>query len=109
MIPAFTEYGWLPDGIHDCTLDEAAERFGAFQSTDWRPQLWKRFAEFMAEARACGLLEAVLVDGSFVTVTPAPNDIDLLVVVVPANHDFTADFQPSEYNVLSKRQVNRRF
>jgi hypothetical protein len=54
------------------------------------------------------LLEAVLVDGSFVTATPEPNDIDI-VVVVSANHDLAADFQPSEYNVLSKRRVNRRF
>ena len=89
-------------------MDEAAERFGAFQNTDRRTQLWTIFAEFIAEAKACGLLEAVLVDGSFVTATPEPNDIDI-VVVVSANHDFAADFQPSEYNVLSKRRVSRRF
>ena len=23
-IPPFNEHGWLPDGIHDCTLEEAA-------------------------------------------------------------------------------------
>jgi hypothetical protein len=50
VIPLFNEHGWLPDGIHDCTLDEAAERFGAFQSIDRRSQLWARFIEFMREA-----------------------------------------------------------
>jgi hypothetical protein len=108
VISPFNEHGWLPDGIHDCTMDEAGERFGAFQGTDRRPQLWTRFADYIGEAKACGLLEAVLVDGSFVTATPEPNDIDI-VVVVSADHDLAADFQPSEYNVLSKRRVNRRF
>jgi hypothetical protein len=108
VIPLFNEHGWLPDGIHDCTLDEAAARFGGFQSSDRRPLLWTRFSEFAREAKACGLVEAVLVDGSFVTAEPSPNDIDL-VLIVSAHHDLAADFQPSEYNVLSKRRVNRRF
>ena len=108
MIPPFNENGCLPEGIYDCTIDEAAERFGAFQSSSQRPQLWDRFIEFMREADACELVDAVLVDGSFVTAKADPNDIDL-VLVVSANHDFSADFQPSEYNVLSKRRVNRRF
>lgn len=107
-IPPLNEHGWLPDGIHDCTLQEAAQQFGTFQRSDRRPQLWAKFIEFMREAQECGLVEAVLVDGSFVTAKPAPNDIDL-ILVMPLGHDFSADFQPSEYNVLSKRQVNRRF
>ena len=53
-------------------------------------------------------MEAVLVDGSFVTAKPEPVDIDL-VLVVSSRHDFSADFQPSEYNVLSKRRINRRY
>ena len=108
MIPPFNAQGLLPDGIHDCTMDEAAERFGGFQSSDRRPRLWASFTKFISEAKGCGLVEAAIVDGSFVTAEPAPNDIDL-VLVVSANHDFEADFQPSEYNVLSKRRVNRRF
>ncbi len=108
MIPPFNESGCLPEGIYDCTIDEAAERFGGFQGSSQRPHLWDRFIEFMREADTCKLVHAVLVDGSFVTTKADPNDIDL-VLVVPANHDFSADFQPSEYNVLSKRRVNRRF
>lgn len=93
MIPPFNEEGLLPDGIHDCTMDEAAERFGVFQSSDRRPQLWARFAEFMREAMACRFIEAVLVDGSFVTAISNPNDIDL-VLVVSASYDFSADSAP---------------
>ena len=107
MIPPLTEHGWLPDGIHDCTMAEAAEQFGAFQSTDRRPKLWTRFAEFIAEAKACGLLEAVLVDGSFVTATPEPNDIDIVLVVAPS-HDFSRDLPPANYNLLVQRRVRMR-
>ncbi|MBI2999344.1 MAG: hypothetical protein HYY46_13005, partial [Deltaproteobacteria bacterium] len=93
---------------HDCTLEEAADRFAVFQSSDRRPQLWARFTEFMHEAKASGLVEDVLVDGSFVTGKPEPSDIDL-VLVVAASHDFSADLPPTHYSVLAQRQVRRRF
>lgn len=92
-IPRFNEDGWLPDGVHDCTLEEAAKQFGAFQSNDRRPELWAGFREFVRETKACGLLDAILVDGSFVTADPAPHDIDL-VLVVSANHYFSVDLPP---------------
>jgi hypothetical protein len=107
-IPLFNDHGWLPDGVHDCTLDEAAARFGVFRGSDRRPLLWARFAEFMREARACRLAEAVLVDGSFVTAKPAPNDIDV-VIVLAATHDLSADLPPAQYNLLAQHRVRKRF
>ncbi len=62
----------------------------------------------MREAMSCKLVDAVLVDGSFVTAKADPKDIDL-TLVVSANHDFSADFTPIDYNILSKRRVNQRF
>ena len=108
MIPPFNENGCLPDGLHDCTLQQAAERFGAFQNSARRPELWARFTEFMREATACQLMEAVLLDGSFVTTKPDPNDLDL-VLVVAASHDFSADLPPAQYNLLAQQRVRRRF
>ena len=108
MIPPFNENGWLLEGIYDCTLDEAAERFGAFQSSDRRPQLWVRVTEFMRELKACEFLEAVLVNGSFVSAKPDPNDIDLILVVA-ADHDFSTDLPPVQYNLLAQQRVRRRF
>lgn len=108
MIPPFNEHGWLPDGIHDCTLDEAAERFGAFQSSDRRPLLWTRFTEFVAESKSCGMVEAIIADGSFVTAKPDPNDIDI-VVVVARSHDFSIDLAPAQYNLLAQQRVRKRF
>lgn len=108
VIPPFNENGWLPEGIHDGTLQEAAERFGAFQSSERRPQLWARFSEFVREAKECQLMEAVLLDGSFVTAEADPNDIDL-VLVVAASHDFSADLPPAQYNLLAQQRVRKRF
>ena len=108
MIPPFNDDGWLLEGIYDCTIDEAAVRLGSFQNSDRRPQLWARFTEFIREAKVCGFMKAVLVDGSFVTTKPDPNDIDL-VIVVAAAYDFSKDLSPSQYNLLAQQRVRRRF
>ena len=108
MIPAFNEHGCLPEGIHDCTMEEAAQRFAVFQSSDRRPRLWARFTEFIRQLKECGFVETVIVDGSFVTAKPAPSDVDL-VLVVATSHDFSADLPPAHYGLLAQRRVRRRF
>jgi hypothetical protein len=106
-IPPLDEHGLLPPGVHHCTLEEIRARFGSFQESDRRPQLFARLTAFLSEAQAARLVASVVVDGSFVTAKPEPNDIDLIVVVAPG-HSFAADLSPSEYAVLSKRRVHRR-
>src|SRR2546428_445885 len=104
MLPPFNEHGLLPEGIHDCTLWEAEDRFGRFQQSERRPLLWAKFREFFGEMKATGLVAAVLLNGSFVTVKPDPNDIDLILVVAPT-HDFARNLSPAEYNVLCGGKV----
>jgi len=70
--------------------------------------LWAKFTEFIGEANASGMIEALLLDGSFVTVSPHPNDIDM-IVVVSASCDFTTELQPMQYNLISQRRVRSRF
>src|SRR6266446_2893409 len=96
-IPRLNDYGVLPEGIHDCTLEEARARFGTFQVTDRRPRLWSKFVEFVEAAKAAEIVERILLNGSFVTAKADPNDIDL-ILVVGAEHDFSADLSPREYN-----------
>lgn len=108
MIPPFDENGYLPEGIYECTVDEAAERFGGFQNSDRRPQLWTKLTEFLGEVKAYDIAEAVLVDGSFVTSKPDPNDIDVVLAVV-ASYDFSTDLPPAVYNLLAQHRVRRRF
>ena len=107
-IPSLNIQGFLPEGIHECTLAEAQARFGVFQGTDRRPQLSAKLRQFFREVKACAIVEAVLLNGSFISGKPAPNDIDL-ILVVPAAHDFSVDLAPIEYNVLSQRRVFRRY
>ena len=107
-IPALNNQGFLPEGIHPCVLEEAQARFGVFQGSDRRPQLWAKLRDFLREVAASGIVEAVLLNGSFISGQTDPNDIDL-ILVVPAAHDFSADLLPAEYNVLSKRRVFRRY
>lgn len=107
-IPPFNNHGLLPEGVYDCTLDEVQKRFGGFQGSDRRPQMWARFREFLQEAKTSGLVESLILDGSFATAQPEPNDIDI-VLVVAASHDFVADLPPRQYNVLAEQRVRRRF
>jgi Family of unknown function (DUF6932) len=77
------------------TLPTLANPPDSFSSSQWNVQ-------------TPGLVEEVLMGGSFVGARPDPNDIDL-VVVVRADHDFSADLPPSQYNVLTQKRVRKRF
>jgi hypothetical protein len=90
-IPVLNEDGFLPAGIHDCSLAEIRERFGQFQRTDQRCRLMDRLEAFIQECRATGFVRSMMVDGSFVTAADAPNDIDL-ILVLDEHHDFSPIF-----------------
>ena len=107
-IPDLNENGFLPEGIHEASLEELRERFGRFQRTDRRPALFTKLSTYLAEVRASGLVVAVIVDGSFVTAKDEPSDIDLILVLRP-DHDDRADLRPFEYNAISKCGVRSRF
>ena len=107
-IPNLDPSGFLPVGVHDCTLDEIKLRFGAFRGHDQRVQLFNRLVAFMREAKNSGIMKSVIVNGSFVTAAERPNDIDIILVVAE-EHDFTADLSPATYNVVSRHRVHQRF
>jgi hypothetical protein len=107
-IPEMDETGFLPEGVHEATLDEVRERFGRFQRTVRRPALFAKLSLFLAEVRACDLVEAVILDGSFVTAKDEPSDIDLILILRP-DHDYQAELRPFEYNILARPRVRRRF
>jgi hypothetical protein len=107
-IPALNADGFLPAGVFECTLPELRGHFGAFHDSDQRPRLFARLEELISALRQSGLFEALLVDGSFVTAEPAPNDIDLVAVLRPG-HDFERDLPISEYALISRALLHRRF
>ncbi len=107
-IPPLDQYGLLSAGIHDCTLDELQRRFGSFQISDRRPVLFQKLLALVVEAKAARFIRWLLIDGSFVTAKSDPNDIDL-VLVLPHTHDLKADLSPVQYNLVSKRRVQRQY
>ncbi|MGH9935029.1 MAG: DUF6932 family protein, partial [Blastocatellia bacterium] len=95
-IPELNEDGLLPEGVHDCTLDEIGVRFGRFQVTDRRIQLFEKLRLLVEEERQAGLAIEMIVDGSFVTDKLEPGDIDLLIVL-PPDYNREGELAPFRY------------
>ena len=107
-IPDLDHDGFLPEGVHEATMEQIKEQFGRFQRTDRRMALFRKLEELINSVWKTGLVSSVIVNGSFATGEDTPSDIDL-VLVLNADHDFTADLQPFQYNVLSKRRVRKMY
>ncbi len=107
-ISELNERGLLPAGVWDCSLTEIRKRFGSFQKADRRVLLFEKLESFVEEARQTGMVKAIIVDGSFISAKPDPNDIDL-IVVLEKGHDFEIEIRPMAYNVLSRKRVHRRY
>ncbi len=72
MLPDFDESGNLPAGIHNCSWDELAERFGG---NAHRRQLLAGLRQAITTLRAAGCVTAYI-DGSFITAKEFPADFD---------------------------------
>jgi|SRR5688500_2227682 len=81
MIPAFRPDGYLPLGLHVGDEAEVTFRFGS--TTPRRRRLVLRLRRWIKLARQVGV-RRFLLDGSFVTAKPDPDDIDA-VVLLPAS------------------------
>lgn len=107
-IPDLSTDGLLPDGLHDCTLDEVIERFARFQESDRRPSLGRELREYMADVRSAEVGKYLVVDGSFVTSKPAPSDIDLLLVLRD-EVNLGEIVPPFRYNARSKTYIRKKY
>jgi hypothetical protein len=117
-IPKLNEHGLLAVGIHDCTFAEIQAEFGQDQWIEdqqsesrrevlcpQRSRLCSRFRDYLTRLGGLSFaVEEVVINGSFVTAKPDPNDIDM-IVVLPAGHDFSRDLPAAEYNLLSRRRL----
>jgi hypothetical protein len=77
-LPPFRSDGYLPEGLYLCMEAEVVFRFGS--STPRRRRLVLRLRRWLQLARQVGA-RRLLVDGSFVTEKPEPNDIDSVVLL----------------------------
>lgn len=78
MIPKYNHNGYLPPGIHPATLEEVASRFGA--ETEIRRVQMDSVRWMVELAWRAGVLRIVL-NGSFVTQVPEPNDVDCVLLI----------------------------
>ena len=73
MLPDFDDVGNLPPGLHRCSVDDLATRFGA--GSEERQTQIAELIDFIGAVRRAGI-RRLLVNGSFVTTKEVPNDVD---------------------------------
>jgi hypothetical protein len=78
-LPELTETGDLPIGVHQASLDEIVQRFGT--ESVRRETIAGRLRRIHALASGTGYLARCIVFGSFVTSEPAPNDVDVFLLM----------------------------
>jgi hypothetical protein len=71
--------GDLPQGVHQASLHEVLNQFG--QGTIKRKLVGTRLRRVYELAAATGHLKRFIVFGSFVSAKPAPNDVDLFLLM----------------------------
>ena len=78
-LPALTDVGELPLGVHPAPLSEVLDRFGV--GSVQRRAVALRLARIYRIAQASGHLSHFVVFGSFVTDKPEPADVDVFLLM----------------------------
>ena len=78
-LPDLNESGDLPPGVHQSTMEEVIARFGS--DLGKRGLCTRRLLHIFALARQTHHLQRFILFGSFITVKPDPNDVDLVLVM----------------------------
>jgi hypothetical protein len=77
--PEFDAKGDLPTGIHAGSFAEVVAHFGS--GTPQRQRVARRLEHIYDLAKASGHLARFIVFGSFVTAKPAPNEVDIFLLM----------------------------
>lgn len=78
-LPAFTDSGDLPVGVHRATLRDVIERFG--RGSRQRVAVASRLARIHAIAAKTKQVRTFVVFGSFLTARSEPEDVDVFLVM----------------------------
>ncbi len=95
MLPSFNSAGDLPAGIHTADWIEIERRFG--KSHEGRARAYAKLQHLHELADRTGALLRFLVFGSFVSATPEPRDIDVVLVMASG---FRLEDAPRESRTL---------
>jgi len=77
--PGFNSEGDLPVGVYQASLSDVIDHFGT--ATPQRRIVSRRLARIFELASSTGHLSRFIVFGSFVTLKPAPNDVDIFLLI----------------------------
>jgi hypothetical protein len=78
-LPPFDDKGELPGGVYHATIDEVIARLGS--GTSQRRAVTARLLRIYTLAKATGHLEHLLIFGSYVTDSPNPKDVDIVLIM----------------------------
>jgi hypothetical protein len=78
-LPDFETTGDLPVGVYQAALPEVLARFAV--GSQQRRTMGERLVRIYNLAKGTGHLSRFIVFGSFVSVTPAPNDVDVFLLM----------------------------
>lgn len=78
-LPAFNEFGDLPEGRHVVAFDDVLARFGTGSAR--RALLSDRLRRIRDLAVSTGQLDSLVIFGSFVSDVAEPNDVDVILVM----------------------------
>lgn len=77
MIPPFTEYGYLPTGVHPARLEEIEQRFGSGSELG---RVRMDSVRWMVDLAVRAGVSRIVLNGSFVTDIIEPNDVDCVLL-----------------------------
>jgi len=78
-LPVLDDRGNLPVGVHSATLAEVITRFG--HGTPQHELVTANLVQIYELARQTGKLDRFIIFGSYVTIKPEPNDIDIVLIM----------------------------
>ena len=99
-LPAFTETGELPIGVHTATIEDVVERFGADQGA--RSRSTRHLLHIYEVAQRTGQLQRFIIFGSYVTAKEHPNDVDVVLVM---RDTFRLEHCPTEARGLFEHAI----
>jgi len=106
IMPALTERGLLPPGVHKCNLKQLQLAF-AFNVR--REQLFESLQHCVSQMHDRGLAGTLYIDGSYVTSKPNPRDIEITLDVAGqtvAMQDRALAYHVREHQALTKNGVD---
>lgn len=97
-IPLLNNFGVLPPGIHEATIEETGAFFGYGNPNPRRQELWGNFVAFVDWIKPMKMIQAVYVDGSFITDKENPSDIDVVLELPPPEQAQIVQIDPRIFN-----------